>query len=714
MKDPMKILFPLTILTLTLGTALSLPDSKSLILYFGLYVLSFFFQQSMKHGSQFYQTFNFVHKKNAKTIFVMGSKIENDNLKDDEENRFLKIFTPALVTKRRIFSWAIFAGSILLIEKNLGIGWMTIAPVLTSLVIVNSFYSGHLLVGLFLNALTVTFAIENGSPNVWHVLYCASFFINIAALKKNEFTRTGSMLIVIGLFLGLVSGSYYLFKKSEVETEISEFRKQKQKKDIQQAMTGFEDYLKKIESSLDNPLFKNSLLRPQLKNLLNQGKNSLESIRQEIENQGESLPSSKAQVQMEQLQEIAKEMDQNYKGMIENALEKTNAQGLLKKSPTEDYSFSNAEINEAREFITKMKDQGEYASPDLQKRIQEESAKAEKLLTASNLKEGQSQDLEQSMAGFEDYLKKTESTLSHPLLQNNLLKAQIQNHLNQRKVDLENMRKEIKHQGQSTTRAKNQENMKRLQEMALEMDKKYQQMIESSLNKRDSPLSNPENIKAREFITKMKEQGEDKNTAKLVSETSSQKESQEKIIESIDALTKLKNESDSEIKSLHQIVPPQLNMPQDNDQYEKLQSKAFNFKKAFITLLLFTGILYIFGKFRKKPLKKFTPYDEKVLEELRDEWRKLRAKKLSPREEVIQHYNFFQDGLKKIHYESIETPPSCIVCEDLRDITPQISNSIFNLTDIFAHCFYGDKEVTSEMLSNFRKSFKSVLKVYQI
>lgn len=159
--------------------------------------------------------------------------------------------------------------------------------------------------------------------------------------------------------------------------------------------------------------------------------------------------------------------------------------------------------------------------------------------------------------------------------------------------------------------------------------------------------------------------------------------------------------SQSEIES---IIPPR----KDTDYWASLFKKA----KPFLVIL---GGFFVFNYFfRKKGIKRIVSQNPEALPELRTKWRALKAARLSPREEIIQSYNLLHDSLQRIQYVEQETPPSCIVYDDVRDQHASLEQAALAVTDSFARCFYGEKDVRKPELVAFRKSLQLVLKTYQL
>lgn len=154
---------------------------------------------------------------------------------------------------------------------------------------------------------------------------------------------------------------------------------------------------------------------------------------------------------------------------------------------------------------------------------------------------------------------------------------------------------------------------------------------------------------------------------------------------------------------------------QQMEKERKESGDKFQFLNKILPMFL-AGLVVLFITYllRKKGIKKIITQDEQVIQELKDEWKKLKKLKLSPREEVIHYYNLYHESIQKIHYESHETPPSCIVYEDMKEFQPVLEKSTKVLTEVFAQCYYGDKEVSGDSLKYFRKAISIILKVYQL
>lgn len=148
------------------------------------------------------------------------------------------------------------------------------------------------------------------------------------------------------------------------------------------------------------------------------------------------------------------------------------------------------------------------------------------------------------------------------------------------------------------------------------------------------------------------------------------------------------------------------------DILKPFKKNEFSFKRLIPLLVLFLVMAIVQYLMGKKGVKKIKTLDPDILPEMRQEWRALKKQKLSPREEIIHHYNLLHDVLQKVHYSSHETPPSCIVNEDMKDFNPKLETATFQVTELYTKCFYGNKDVSASSLKDFRKSMVTIMGVY--
>ena len=149
------------------------------------------------------------------------------------------------------------------------------------------------------------------------------------------------------------------------------------------------------------------------------------------------------------------------------------------------------------------------------------------------------------------------------------------------------------------------------------------------------------------------------------------------------------------------------NKHDSNKIMEKLK-RIFPFLVGLFFILLINYFL------KKKGVKKVEAFDPETLIELKAEWKALRKLSLSPRDEVIHYYNLFHNSLQKIHYSAHEAPPSCIIYDDMIKNNFELHRPTLVITDVFARCYYGEADVTSDSLKIFRKALWEILRVYQL
>jgi hypothetical protein len=149
----------------------------------------------------------------------------------------------------------------------------------------------------------------------------------------------------------------------------------------------------------------------------------------------------------------------------------------------------------------------------------------------------------------------------------------------------------------------------------------------------------------------------------------------------------------------------------DDEKKDKLVTKLKKYLPIFVLIFLFLTLLFFW---RKKGIQRILSSNQEMLSKLKAEWHLLSKEKLSPRDEVIKKYNFLHDSLRKIHYRTHESPPSCIIHEDLSSLHPNLERDSKMVTEVFAQCLYGGRNVTPKALDFYRKSFLRILKIFNL
>jgi hypothetical protein len=165
----------------------------------------------------------------------------------------------------------------------------------------------------------------------------------------------------------------------------------------------------------------------------------------------------------------------------------------------------------------------------------------------------------------------------------------------------------------------------------------------------------------------------------------------------------------AEMKTSNQTPLQQINESQALKAFDK---KPIPWKKFLPLLILALGFLIVSYFMKKKGIKEVEILDPELLKELKEEWRRIKKLKLTPREEVIYYYNILHDVFQKVHYPEHETPPSCIVFRDMKELNPNLNKATFLVTEIYTQCFYGNKEVNLSTLKSYRRSINSIMQVY--
>jgi hypothetical protein len=223
----------------------------------------------------------------------------------------------------------------------------------------------------------------------------------------------------------------------------------------------------------------------------------------------------------------------------------------------------------------------------------------------------------------------------------------------------------------------------------------------------------------------------------VLKEVSNQKEEIHEQEKNLDKLEKLSSIPDKSIEEMKQMaeglkktnkienLKEEAKGHKNNDEKSLKEShlnalKSIEDKSSFsLRRLIPIGVLIIIiiiinFYMKKNGIKKVRVMNPSELEDISNELKQLKKRKLSPREEVIYYYNLFHNILQKVQYLTRETPPSCIVYEEMLDINPKLDQATYEVTEVFTKCFYGNKEVNASSLKTFRSGISTILKVYEI
>lgn len=584
-------------ITLIFGTILSLRSVEMLIYYAIYYALCFLALKSFKYGKDFFLSFDkerigFINNK----IKLAGQEITSNIEEDKQEDRFLNVFETYRVVKRKFLSWALFLGGIWFFYYKNGqeLSINSLVPVLSCFFIVNSFFVGHLLVAVLLNAVLVTFNYSPDLPVISYFLYIFSFLISLYLISKTleenlSETLAKKKLITISL-LSLLFFVLCLGFKTALPDEI---KFDKEPGLSKEQMTKLQEYLNKSRVDLGDiksklPGLNSGTLTPRI---------DLNS-KQIEELAGKLQQRELTDAEKEKILSDMKSLMENMKNLKTDFNQSLGAQGGQTFSEIEKDSFSklkddlelsDEEKNNLASFINKTSEQLNSMPPSAQKEsISNEMEKIQKAMQEKTFSAKEQADITEA-------LQKIAST------QNALA---------------ENSREEA-------IKAAN---------IAPEPDQNKQQEILEPLQKKEQP---------------------------------------------------------------------------ETSWFEK-------FKRILAIAALALTVFYLHHLLKKKGISKIEATDPEVLKEMQDEWKKIRKLKLSPREEVIFHYNLFHESLQKIHYNTHEAPPSCRIYDDMKELNPDLEKPTFIITEVFAQCFYGNKEVNNDSLKLFRKALTKILRVYQL
>lgn len=609
-------------LTLLTGTILSF-QSKELILYYAAYYgLCLFALKSINYGKDFYLSFSrMISQVPEKKVLVAGENVAPRIEEDKQEDRFLGIFATDKIIKRRVLTWLLFFAGLWFFHFKQGIEFSlnTVIPLLSCVLIVNSFYVGHFLIALLLNLVMVVYGYSQEVFFPFYILYTGLFLASLYVIgtKKEslDVRKIIQLMSLSALLLGLCFGfAWFLPENMSFDIPKKELTPQDSKM--------LRDQLRKMKVDLGKMQLK--LPTGKTAELLNQI-GVLESMAQQP-----GLTDKEREAAQEKLKFVLEEF-KNTKAEFEGTLDLG--------------GFGGGALNvQDKETIQKLKDRS-----------------------------GADLNLDEVNLNLKANAKELEY-IQAQLGQSNLSEEQI---------------------------GKLQEQMNQLMEEAQNL-------------KTPDKLTTQERNTVQSFINR----NPDKDTteaSRLFNQEKLSAEDRRLLAEQIENLNKL-NLPENRKEEIQDIKPE---TEQDllktlSDDKTKEKSLIERMKKL-LPLLIGAFILVLLNYLlRKKGIKKIEGADPQVMEELKEEWKKLKKLKLSPREEVIHYYNLFHQSLQQIHYVEHEAPPSCIIYEDMKEFHPVLEKSTLVMTEVFAQCYYGEKNVTPDALKLFRKAVGNILKVYQL
>ncbi len=163
----------------------------------------------------------------------------------------------------------------------------------------------------------------------------------------------------------------------------------------------------------------------------------------------------------------------------------------------------------------------------------------------------------------------------------------------------------------------------------------------------------------------------------------------------------------------------QKDQPQENSDQQSSQSQQeqdndppwwYWLILALILLLLAAGIYYYFKK--RKGVRQ-VDFASPLREDLRHDWDRIRTLNLTPEEEIITRYNFFQ---KVSHHllpgESIKLPPS-LYSQLVIEQFPRIKKQVEYITQAFSDVYYGDEPANAEILKHYRLQIKQIFEFFR-
>lgn len=687
----MKAFLALLGATLFLGTCLTLHFSKDCFYFIPIYALSLYHLYRINYSKGFFLIFLAEpDKKDSVKVRIGPTELEAKDDAERNEDKFLELFDWKKAFARRAFSWTLFSTSIffLFYTYKLEISLETILPLLICMCLMRVIAVGHLLVPLALNLFgTLRIIAEyNVFENTILFLYGVLFVVNLALIYPSE-DRLGGKLRewlkgkwvevagTLALIMITFMAAWFLVKDFKMKKEEPEITKEEIQKETQK--------VERLQSSLKN-MMNTGLMKD--RKLLNQ----------------------------------TTKLSEKLKGSID----KSEWKGIKEKSETLEKDFNNKLVwgpcpEMTPELLNDMKKYLSSRGPNeidenMEKKIQDFMKKAENFKgTGGDELISEYRDMKFGNGGF--FKEQTEFDHS-PVSQGSEDRLkEIQK--------AEDKKKEI-----SEKLAQNIEEIKKSPDEGLqavnkalkdELDKvdslagDERELMQKELQKSHEIEKSLESRASNELKEKLKTLGEENR--QLSNEITPHMKASEKS-QMAEKILKHQKKVESAGREVKEQIASEINKAET----EEKPDQEFDSGKFFKKLLRFGAIgiigfllMWFYNRMSKKGVKKVRGIPEEVKDGLSEELKAIARKKLSPREEVIETYNVFHDGLKTLIFTN-ETPPSCIVYDGIKAAEPELDKPTYTVTETFAKTLYGERDVTIPELKAFRKDVRKVFSFFDI
>lgn len=686
------------VITLSLGSALSLHFDKSAFLFGAIYALAGLYVYHFARSEGFFLSFNH-QKKNPELQgvrvgpVVFGSQDDADR----DEDKFLSLFDWKKNLVRKLTSWALVGGLIyfLYLRGAVELTPFTLAPMVGLIFLLQVVAIGHLLIPLAINLLVVMAGLSGFTPLDWVLfsLYALGVVLLLALIapsrdrlqklirdwgrgKISDILRV-ILLLSVAFALGL-EASKLLTRERDVKIPEAEFQRQLRR--LQRTRSSIEDAMKLGLFTPKEVTRKVSELGEALTEFETHGLRS--------EKKWEEIKAGMDKLEADYAQELR---DSPVPRSSPELLGKMK-EDLASRSPRE---MTPAQFQKAKNLLANLETAPELSDPEMARAYR---------------------DLKFAPGGY--YRPGTEFGQGQPTSETarRLLKEMSQS---QTKLDglSEKLRENIA--AQKASPDKGLESINKVLKEEIERTDGISPEEREALTQE----MNRVNGQAQELLKAIHSEDQQEKLEKLIEKNQKQLErltphagAREKsavsreILNAQGELAVIKGEA-------REAIVEKLPDRQEVEREEKGKFDQGHFWKRVFKLatilggaLLFFRLLSLFGK---KKIKRVRGISDDVKEEIEEALAALNKRRLSPREEVIETYNVFHDALELLVFHC-ETPPSCIVYEGIRASEPELDGPTFAITETFAQTFYGDKDPGPGELQKFRAGVKRVFKFFSI
>lgn len=699
----MKALLTLIVLTLSLGSAISIGANPVAYYYIPLYILAAVHVYFINVSDGFFLVFlEKTMQEDIARVRLGATEIALKDESEKNEDKFLSLFDWKKTAVRKFLSWGVFFSSVYLLvfRLHIEVTLENIMPAIIALLLMGAVAVGHFLVPLAINLMMVLKDVPDFRARSWVLtgIYGILLVATLALIfpseerlrqklrdwpsgKWSELVRTLAV-IVFAFCVGL-----FVFPKK--------FEEKKPPQIPREAISRNEVKLQHLSSSMENVLG-NGLLQ---KNVLGGAVESLRRDMKEFENQETRSPEEWKKLTDRQ-EKLTKRFDEelssgNTPGLTPELLEKMKAD-LKSRGPV---GIDEKTFGKMQDLLKRMENFDGHGGSDLVREYRE-----------CKYGKGGYYREETELAGpvtpqpeSEDVLKKMTSAAMKKKEVSDIIRKNVDALQENPDQGLQAVNDALKKELADADTFSAQERETAKQELARNLSEQ-QALLSRTKDQKTSGELRELMEKNQQILSQMTPHMNAGEKSALAGKIRDQKFATEKLKKVV------RDEVAEQVQAREELI-------RKKEEAAKAETEESDAGKKLFRILAVLGggllVLWFLRLLGKKGVKKVSGVPEEVKEEIEERLAEVKRKNLSPREEIIETYNVLHDGLQALVFIH-ETPPSCIVYEGVRAAEPVLGGPTFEVTDIFARTFYGNREVSTTDLKTFRKCVRAVFKYFGI